>query len=66
VPLTVSVWGLLLALLVMVKEAERVPSAAGVKLTLMVQFAPAATEPPQLSFSLKSPGLVPPTVMGGV
>ena len=48
VPERLTVWGLLAALSVMVREATRPPLAAGVKVTLMVQLAPAATELPQL------------------
>jgi hypothetical protein len=66
VPERLTVWGLLLALLVSVNEAMRVPMAEGVKVTLIVQLAPAATEPPQVSLSLKSPEFAPVTGMGGV
>ena len=52
-----------LVLSVMVKVAVRLPVAAGVKVTLMVQFPLAAMLPPQLLEGLvetaKSPGLVP-------
>ena len=40
--------GLPPALSVMVIEARRLPMAAGVNVTLIVQFPPAATEPPQV------------------
>jgi hypothetical protein len=40
--------GLPLVLSVMVIAPVRVPVAVGVKVTLMVQFAPAATEVPQV------------------
>src|SRR5882762_441666 len=59
VPLRLIVCGLAGALSVMLIEAVRLPAAPGVKVTLMVQFAPAATELPQLSVSAKSPVLVP-------
>ena len=52
-----------LALSVTVRVAERPPEAEGVKVTLMVQFAPAATEPPQFVAGIvvkaKSAALVP-------
>ena len=59
VPDTPEVWGLLLALSVTVSVALRDPAAAGVKVTLIVQFPPAATLDPQLLVCPKSPGLVP-------
>ena len=65
-PERLTTWGLLLALLVRVNEAVRVPLAEGVKVTLTVQLAPAATEPPQLSLSLKSLGFAPVMGRGGV
>ncbi len=48
VPVRLTVWGLPVALSVRVTAAARVPLAAGVKVTLMVQLAPAATIAPQL------------------
>ena len=48
VPERLVVWGLLLALSVTVKVPVRLPVAVGVKVTLMTQLAPAATEVPQL------------------
>src|SRR5207237_510593 len=63
VPLRLIVCGLAGALSVMLMAAVRLPAAPGVKVTLMVQLAPAATEPPQLSVSAKSPVLVPVTAM---
>ena len=39
------------------------PAAAGVKMTLMVQFAPTASDVPQLLVCEKSPGLVPANVI---
>jgi hypothetical protein len=65
-PERLTAWGLLLALLVRVNEAVRVPLAKGVKVTLTVQFPPATKEPPQLSLSLKSPEFAPVMGMGGV
>ena len=53
--------GGLVALSVMVRVPVRVPVAAGEKVTLMLQLAPAATLPPQLSDSEKSEAFVPPT-----
>jgi hypothetical protein len=43
----------------MLTEAVRLPLAVGVKVTLIVQLPPAATEVPQLLLWVKSPGLVP-------
>jgi len=47
------------ALSVNIRVALRLPVALGVKLTVMEQDDPAATDPLQLSDSLKSPALVP-------
>ncbi len=66
VPERLTVWGPLLALLVRINDAVRLPTAEGVKVTLIVQLAPADTEPPQLSLSLKSPAFAPVAGMGGV
>ena len=44
-------------------EAERFPRALGEKVTLIVQFPPAATEPLQVLVCAKSPELTPPTAM---
>src|SRR5207244_4607574 len=63
VPDTPAVWGLLLALSVTVNVALRDPVAVGVKVTLIVQFPPAATLEPQLLVCPKSPGLAPVKVM---
>ena len=62
-PDTPEVWGLLLALSVTVNAALRDPVAVGVKVTLIVQFPPAATLEPQLLVCPKSPGLAPVKVM---
>jgi hypothetical protein len=43
------------------KVAERGPVVVGVNVTLIAQFAPAATLDPQLVVSAKSPGLPPST-----
>jgi hypothetical protein len=43
----------------MLIEADRLPLAVGVKVTLMVQLPPAATELPQVLVWAKSPALVP-------
>jgi hypothetical protein len=51
--------GLLDALSVTLSEAVRVPAAVGVKVTLIVQLAPAATLDPQVFVCAKSPGSVP-------
>jgi len=48
IPERPTVCGLMAALLVMVSEAARPPLADGVKVTLIVQLAPAVTELPQL------------------
>ena len=63
VPERLAVWGLLLASSVTVKVPLRVPVAVGAKVTLIVQFAPAATLLPQLFVCPKSPLLVPVMVM---
>src|SRR5438132_33702 len=49
-PVRLTVWGLLPALSVMVRAPVRVPVTVGVKLTLMVQLPPAATDVPQVLF----------------
>ena len=59
VPVRLTLWGLPVALSVTVRAVLRVPLAAGVKVTLIVQLAPAATELPQLLVCAKSPGFVP-------
>jgi len=59
VPDRLTVWGLPLALSVMLTEAVRLPLAVGVKVTLMVQLPPAATELPQVLVWAKSLALVP-------
>ena len=51
VPVRRAVCGLLVALSVTVTETVRAPKAVGVKVTLMVQLPPAATELPQLLVS---------------
>lgn len=61
VPVNPTVWvepAILPALSLMVKVALRAPGAPGVKVTEMLQFAPAATEV-QALVAPKSPGLVP-------
>ena len=58
VPLRLTVCGLLLALSVSLSVPVRFPVAVGVKVTLIVQLAPAATEPPQVLVSEKSPLVV--------
>jgi len=59
VPDTPAVCGLFVALSVTVNVPLRVPVAVGVKVTLIVQFAPAATDVPQLLVCAKLPPLVP-------
>jgi hypothetical protein len=44
-------------------DADRAPATAGVKVTEIVQLAPAATLLPQLLVALKSVPLVPVTAM---
>ncbi len=53
VPERLAVCGLFVALSVTVKVAVRVPEVAGVKVTLMVQLAPAARLVPQLLLCAK-------------
>jgi hypothetical protein len=48
VPERLTVCGLPVALSAMLRDALRVPAAAGVKVTLIVQLAPASTLDPQL------------------
>jgi hypothetical protein len=48
VPVRLTLWGLPEALSEMLRVPLRVPVALGVKVTLIVQLTPAATEPPQL------------------
>jgi hypothetical protein len=47
-PVRLTNWGLPLALSEIDKEAVRVPVAKGLKVTLIVQLAPAAIEVPQV------------------
>ena len=51
------------ALSEMLREADLLPLAAGVKVTLIAQLAPAATELPQLLDWAKSEAFVPRTLM---
>ncbi len=62
-PERLAVCGLFEALSVTVRVAVSAPVVVGVKVTLIVQFAPAATLVPQLLVWAKSPGLVPVTAM---
>jgi hypothetical protein len=55
VPVSVAVCGLPAVLSTMLNVPVRVPAAVGLKVTLIVQLAPAATEVPQVSLSAKSP-----------
>jgi hypothetical protein len=61
VPVRATVCGLPLALSVMLTAAVRLPVAEGVKVTLIVQLAPAATELPQVLVWAKSLALAPVT-----
>jgi hypothetical protein len=55
VPVSLTVWVAGLALSVMVTAPVRVPVAVGLKVTLRVQLAPAATLDPQVWVWEKSP-----------
>src|SRR5437667_426111 len=55
VPVMLTMCGLPAALSVMVIAPVRVPVAVGVKVTLMAQLAPAATDVPQVLVCMKSP-----------
>src|SRR5207249_4739449 len=59
VPVRLTACGLPLALSVTLNDALLVPLAVGVKVTLIVHCAPAATEVPQLLVCPKSPLLAP-------
>ena len=48
VPERLTDWGLPVALSATARAAPRLPAAEGVKVMLMVQLAPAATDMPQL------------------
>jgi hypothetical protein len=63
VPESATVCGLLTASLAKVMAAVRVPFAVGVKVTLIVHLAPAATLDPQLFVWAKSLALAPETAM---
>jgi hypothetical protein len=63
VPVTVADCGEPVALSATEIDALRLPAAAGVKLTVMVQFAPAASEVPQLFVCPKLLAFVPATEM---
>jgi hypothetical protein len=54
-PLSDTTCGLLFALSVIVRVPVRLPVAVGVKVTLIVQFPPAATEAPHVFVCPKSP-----------
>ena len=55
--------GLSAALSVIVTAATRAPPAVGLNVTVIVQFALAARDEPQVLVSVKSPGLAPPSAM---
>ena len=61
VPERLTDWGLPAALSVMARAAARLPAADGVKVTLIVQEAPAETLDPQLLVWEKSLALAPKT-----
>src|ERR1035437_2869558 len=62
-PVSAAVWGEPLALSTTEMEAEKLAAEAGVKVSVMVQVAPAASEAPQLLVSEKLLALVPVTEM---
>jgi hypothetical protein len=55
VPVSETVWGLVLALSVIVRVPVRAPVVVGVKVTLTVQVAPGASVVPQVFVWAKSP-----------
>src|SRR5437588_5051440 len=55
VPLRLTVCGLPVTLSVTLKLPVHVPDAVGVNVTLMLQFPPAASEPPHVLVAAKSP-----------
>lgn len=61
VPLRLRDCGLVLALSVILTEADRVPGDVGEKVTLIVQVPPAATGLPQVLVWAKSPEFAPAT-----
>ena len=61
VPVRLTIWGLPVALSVIVSEAARLPVAEGVKVTLKVQWLPVASEVAQVLVGTKSLALVPVT-----
>jgi len=63
VPVRLTLWGLSAALSVIVSAALSAVDDEGLNVTLIVQLAPPATEPAQLSLSAKSPAFAPVTVM---
>ncbi len=65
VPVSHTLCGLPDALSATVTEPDRVPTAAGVKVTLMVQLAPGARELPQVFVSAKSPVIVITEIVSG-
>lgn len=62
-PLSIAVCGVLAALSATEMVAEKLAALAGVRVTEMLQFAPAASVPPQVVVSAKSVGLAPVIVM---
>jgi len=58
-PERLTACGLPKALSVKVSDAVRLPLAVGAKVTLIVQLAPGASEPPQVLAWAKSPVLAP-------
>jgi hypothetical protein len=59
VPVSETAWGDPAALSAMEREAVRLPAEAGVKATVMVQVAAAASDAPQLLVCAKLPAFVP-------
>lgn len=63
VPVSATFCGLSAALSVNVTAAARAPPAVGLNVTVIVQFALAASDAPQVFVDRKSPGFVPVSVM---
>ena len=63
VPVRLTVCGLPAALSAILTAAVRAPAAVGVNATLIVQLPPAATEPPHVLLTEKSPAFAPVRLM---
>ena len=64
-PVSDRLWAPPEALSVTLSEPERVPTAVGVKLTLIEQLAPVGSVAPQLFVSMKSPAIVITEIVSG-